>query len=81
MNLLNTINLPVDIIKELSSLCVQLVYFKYKEIFHKQREGPPMQSSLSPTFASIFMAWFENLVFVIINYKPKIGLRFLILLL
>lgn len=47
-------------ILELLELCVNSVYFKYKDVFYKQWIGLPMRLSLSP-MCNIFMDWYENI--------------------
>lgn len=72
--LANRINLLVDEIMVLLSLWVQSVYFKYKDIFYKQRKG--LISSLYLALANIFIDWFENMLFWKINNLPEVCLRY-----
>jgi predicted GIY-YIG superfamily endonuclease len=68
--------LTVEGILELLEVCLNSVYFQYKDNYYSQKTGLPMGSSLSPALANIFMDWMEDRLFNSSINRPKLWLRY-----
>uniref|UniRef100_A0A8D9BWW7 Reverse transcriptase domain-containing protein n=1 Tax=Cacopsylla melanoneura TaxID=428564 RepID=A0A8D9BWW7_9HEMI len=68
------LELPVNTIMELLTLCVTTTYFTYGEEYYEQKEGFPMGGPLSPDMCDIFMEDLETKAFAIM--KPKAYKRY-----
>lgn len=45
---------------ELAEQCIKNTYFSFKGQIYKQSDKPPMESSLSPVTANLYMDYFET---------------------
>ena len=70
-------SLSIDNFCSLITLVLKKNYFKFNNIFYRQRMGTAMGSSMSPAYASFFMGKFEMDFMKIYSEKPTLWLRFI----
>jgi hypothetical protein len=68
--------LKVDGVMGLLEVCMKTTYFQFADIFHQQKDGMAMYSSLSPVVSNIFMEHFEKVAIDTTDLIPAIWLRY-----
>ena len=59
-NKLDNINLTKTDVKNLLLLTLKSSYFQFNNKFYKQKNGLPMDNTLSPIIADIYMNYYSN---------------------